>query len=131
MSNRAYWYGHAIGIVRAYPKRKAQLEELKSRTPQTDGIRSKNRISRPTETLALMELPAPQQREYDAVSRAIETTKRLPIGEDILRIIDYIYWKRMGDVIGAAMSLHYSDTTVYRYRRKFLREVARQMGWVE
>lgn len=63
--------------------------------------------------------------ERNAVMQAIEETRTLRAGEDVLKLVDMMYWKRTHTVEGAAMQIHVSATTAINWHRRFLRAVAR------
>lgn len=134
MSKPRYpWWGYARNIIRAYPARKREYEELhrQSITAQMSGMPGGSDVSRGTEDIAIRELPYTRQREYEAVKRAIETTRQLPNGEQRLRIIDMVYWKRSHTVEGAAMRAGYSTDRGKQMHGEFVRLVAKNYGLMD
>ena len=134
MSKPRYrWWGYIRNVIRAYPELKKEYEELhqQSVTANTSGMSGGNGLSRGTENVALRELPKTKQKEYDAVSRAIEITKRMPNGIQRLQIIDLVYWKRTHTVEGAAMKVGYSVDRGKQLHGEFVRLVAKCYGFLE
>lgn len=125
MKHKSY-YRQVRAVIRRYPLYCMQLEEMRSR--KGDGVpgRSPGAISRPTERLALMELPDEQSRkEYDAVRRAILKTERMDTGAARLRVIRAKYWEaRRADLNTAARLIHYSPQQTWRFHTDFERLVA-------
>ena len=127
MSKPRYrWWGYIRNVIRAYPELKKEYEELhqQSVTANTSGMSGGNGLS-------LRELPKTKQKEYDAVSRAIEITKRMPNGIQRLQIIDLVYWKRTHTVEGAAMKVGYSVDRGKQLHGEFVRLVAKCYGFLE
>ena len=83
----------------------------------------KGGVSRAVEITALRQLPPARQREYDAVTKAIELTKRRQNGADRLALIDLVFWKQNHNLESAALKLYLSDTTAKRYHTEFIRLV--------
>lgn len=134
MSKPRYrWWGYIRNVIRAYPELKKEYEELhqQSITANTSGMRGGNGVSRGTENVALRELPRTKQKEYDAVSRAIEITRRMPNGTQRLQIIEFVYWKRTHTVEGAAMKAGYSVDRGKQLHGEFVRLVAKCYGFLE
>lgn len=134
MSKPRYkWWGYVKNIIRAYPQLKAEYEYLHSVniTANLSGMPSSRSISRNTENSALCELPKTQQREYDAVTKAIEITKRSKLADDILSIVDLVYWKNSHTLYGAAIKANVSYETAKIYQRKFIMLVAQEYGLLD
>lgn len=134
MSKPRYkWWGYIRGVVRAYPELKREYEELhrQSVTAGMSGLPSGSGVSRGTEDIAVRELPYTKQREYEAVRRAIEATKRMTNGSQRLRIIDMVYWKRSHTVEGAAMRVGYSPDRGKQLHGDFIRLVAKNYGLMD
>ena len=83
------WGSCAIRMVRNYPARKAEYEALHilSIVSENSGMPKGGNASRTTENIALREMPPMKQREYEAVSRAVEITLLLPSGEERMELI--------------------------------------------
>lgn len=127
MSNpRYHWWAYAKAIVRLYPELKSAYDTLHTQRITGDLTRIsgiKGGISRPTENTVLLELPPARQREYDAVTKAIELTRRRQNGADRLALIDLVFWKGTHNLQGAAMRLHISYDTAKLYHKEFIRLV--------
>lgn len=125
MKHKTY-YRRVRAVIRKYPFYCAVLEEMKS--SKGDGVpaRSVGAVSRPTERLALIELPNPAQRaEYAAVKKAIEHTKKQPTGAARLRVISAKYWEPIkADLHTAARLIHYSPQQTWRFHADFEQLVA-------
>lgn len=123
---RYHWWAYAKAIVRMYPQLKREYEALHTQRITGDPERvpgGKGGVSRAVEITALRQLPPARQREYDAVTQAIELTKRRQNGTDRLALIDLVFWKQSHTLEGAALKLHLSDTTAKRYHTEFIRLV--------
>lgn len=121
------YYRDVRGAIRRYPLYCERLEESRSNTQGMGVAVTTGTISKPTERLALLELPTERERaEYDAVKRAIEITKALPTGRSRLEVIRLKYWTRTRyDLITAAMAIHYSPQQTWRFHVDFEQLVAR------
>ena len=134
MSKPRYrWWGYVRNVIRAYPDLKKEYEYLheQSVTANLFGMPGTGGVSRGTENIAVRELPKTKQREYDAVTKAIEITGRLPNGKQVLRIIELVYWKRTHTVEGAAMKSGYSVDRGKQLHGDFIRLVAKHYGLME
>jgi hypothetical protein len=118
-------------MIRAYPARKKEYEQLheQSITASMTGMPGAGGISRGTEDIAVRELPFTRQREYEAVKRAVEATRRLPNGEQRLRIIDLVYWKRSHTLEGAGYKVGYAYKTARKIHGEFIKLVGRSYGF--
>lgn len=127
------WWSNAVQMVVNYPTRKKEYEDLHSQslTAGMSGMPSGTSISRTTESVALREMPPMKQKEYDAVTRAIEITKFLPDGEKRLELITRMYWKggRLGirDVI---YHIGIGEATGKRWHARFIRIVGECVGYM-
>lgn len=127
MSKPRYdWWSNAVHMVINYPNRKAEYEEihLQPIVANISGMPSGNSVSRSTENVALREMPPLKQKEYDAVTRAIEITKLLPDGEKRLELITRMYWK--GGRIGIKDVIYHigiGEATGKRWHARFIQLV--------
>lgn len=134
MSKPRYrWWGYIRNVIRAYPELKREYEILhtQSITANLSGMPGSGNVSRGTENIATMELPRTKQKEYDAVTNAIEVTGKMPNGKQVLRIIELVYWKRTHTVEGAAMKSGYSVDRGKQLHGDFIRLVAKNYGLME
>lgn len=134
MSKPRYgWWGYAKYIIRQYPQRKADYDELhrQSMTPNLSGMPGSSDISRKTETTAVKELPRVEQKEYNSVRLAIETTKHFKNGFERLEIINLVYWKKSHTLEGAALKVGYSYDRAKQLNNEFIRLVASYYGLLD
>ena len=134
MSKPRYkWWGYIRGVIRAYPDLKKEYEEMhrQALTAGISGMPGSGGVSRKTEDISVRELPYTKQREYEAVRRAIETTKAMQNGTQRLRIIEMVYWKRSHTVEGASMRVGYSPDRGKQLHGEFIRLVAKNYGLMD
>ena len=120
---RYHWWAYAKAMVRVYPELKREYDML--HTPQitraiSGAPEGKGGVVRTAEMTALRQLPPARQREYDAVTRAVELTKRRQNGEERIKLINMVFWKGTHNLTGAALALFISETTAKRYSQDFL-----------
>lgn len=122
---RYHWWSYAKAIVSIYPELVEKYNDLHtvSITSKWDAMPSGSGISNPTENAALRELPPARQRELDAVNRAIELTKLMKTGDEQIKLIDLVFWKKSHNIAGAAMILYVSEITAKRWHADFIRRV--------
>ena len=122
------WWGYVRRILYDYPRLRAVYNDL--HRPQMgapiDGnvITGNGLPTRTTERIALRELDPQEQREYDAVTAAMEYCLRLPDGESRYKLIDLMYWKRTHTLIGAAIQIPTSQRTAERWHGYIVRDIA-------
>ena len=104
---RFNWWPFALNMIRDYPARKMEREKV-----------------------SIHPLPPQEQREYDAVRKALEYTRTLTEGKTRIRIIDLTLWKRTYTIDGAAALLHLSERTAQRYRWQFVVLVGHAYGFM-
>jgi hypothetical protein len=134
MSNPRYdWWPYVKGMIRRYPALKERYDVLKQMTitAQLTGMPGSNNISKPTEDAALRLLPPINQKEFDAVHRAIETTKRYKNGDDRMKVIKLVLWDKSHTLAGAAIKIHCSEPTVWRWHSEFIRLTASYFGLLD
>lgn len=68
---------------------------------------------------------APFERE--AVDAAIYTTERMTSGQDCLKIISLVFFKKTHKLAGAALQVPCGYETAKRWQAAFIREVARNL----
>ena len=127
MSKPRYpWWGYTRNIIRAYPARKKEYENLHepSVTANMSGMPGGGDVSRGTEDIAIRELPFTKQREYEAVKRAIEATERLWNGRERLKIIELVYWRKSHTLDGAGYKVGYEYKTARKIHSDFIKMVA-------
>ena len=128
---RHRWHTYAKNCIRDYPKLYNKWLELKSipATPNYDAVGHGTSISNPTEQIALRVLPIDEQREFDAVRKALEETRKLKDGDDKIRLIRLYYWQRQKLTLkGAGIKVGISERTASRWHSEFVYLVAEKMG---
>lgn len=134
MSKPKYdWWGYVKSMIRRYPQLKEEYADLHTQavTASCSGMPGGGGAGRAVEEVALRELPATRQREYEAVRRAIMVTERMKSSRDRLKIIDLVFWKRTHTLEGAAMAIPCSYVTAQRYHSEFIVLVAEAYGLLD
>lgn len=124
-SPRYHWWAYAKAMVRIYPKLKREYDLLHAPriTANIGGVPGSGEYSRSTENAALRKLPPARQKEYDAVTEAIERTKRMRSGKERLAVVNMVLWRGTHNIDGAALQLYISEITAKRYHSDFIRLV--------
>ena len=127
---RYIWWSYAKAMIRQYPLLKTEYEDLHRQnvTASMTGLPGGGSASRTTEKVALRQLPAIKQREFDAVDMAIQATRKMPNGKDRMKVISLVYWKEGLTIEGAAQRIPCSKETAWRYHRDFVRLVGKKYG---
>lgn len=135
MSKPRYdWWSYVKGMIRRYPELCARQEELRQPrlSPDLSGMpHGRGRNSDPVADAALRELPKINQREMEAVRKAIAETQKLDTGEERLRMIRLVFWDRTHTLEGAAQKIHISYVTAKRWHGEFIRIVAMAFGLID
>lgn len=71
------------------------------------------------------------EKEAAAVKSAIDGTNQMNNGDDRLKIIDLVFWKRTHTLPGAAMQIPCSERTARRWHTEFIKEVAKNFGLID
>lgn len=132
MSRPRYaWWGYVKSMIRRYPALKRKYADLhtQSVTPSMSGVPGSGTARRETEDTAVRELPSNEQREYEAVRRAIATTERMRASRDRLMVIDLVFWKETHTLEGAALMVPCSYQTAQQYHADFIHLVAKHYGF--
>lgn len=127
------WWTNAVRMVRNYPARKAEYEELHTQSLLADmsGMPRGNGTARTTENIVLRQMAPMKQQEYDAVTRAIEITKLLPRGADRVKLIEQMYWKgRKLRIDSVIYGLGVAEATGKRWHSAFIRLVGECVGYI-
>jgi len=121
------WWSYVKRMIRDYPELEREYIRLHEQqiTARMTGMPRGGGAGRQTENIAIRELPYTDQREYEAVKRAVETTARLRTGEDRLCMIDLVFWSQTHTLQGAAFRIHCSYRTAVRYHSDFILLVAK------
>lgn len=126
---RYAWYGYVKSMLRRYPEYHARLQEMKTMSSAMAGSGTHSgKISDPTADLALRSLPPTEQREHDAVLKALQTIQGWKAGEYQLQILEMVYFKRTHSLTGASMKLNISYSHAVHLHLQALRLVAKYFG---
>lgn len=127
------WFKNAVWTVRNYPARKQEYEELTSPkvTASISGMPGSGGVSRTVENLALREMAPMKQKEYEAVTKAIEVTKLLPNGDLKVKLISLMYWQgKKLNIQEAIPKISVGEATGKRWHGSFIRLVGDFMGYI-
>lgn len=124
------WWGYVKNVIRGYPELEAEYKELHSQsiTASISAVPGGGGSQRGLENNVMRELPAPRQREYDAVNKAFKEVKTLKTGKDREKLIKMVFWKKSHTLEGAAMALNISYDTAIDYHSDFIMMVAWHLG---
>lgn len=133
MSKPRYrWWGFVRRMIRDYPTLKRNYEELHEQSLVADmsGMPKGGTAGRTVESIATRQLPADDQRVYDAVTQAVEATGLLPDGASRLAMIRYVYWNKIPHTVkDAALKIYASRRTAERWHAEFVRLVGKCYGF--
>ena len=130
-SPRYRWWGFVRRMIRDYRGLKVEYDDLHQQSLSSAPSGSPGGgDGRTVENIALKQLPADDQKVYDAVSRAVEITKLLPDGDLKLALITMMYWSdRNLTAKSSAPTLHISRRTAERWHGEFVRLTAKCYGF--
>lgn len=123
MSKPRYnWWPFALNMIKDYPARKRDFDDLHEQkvTASLTGMPGGGGTGRTLENIAARLLPHQEQREYDAVRKAVEYTKAMDDGMIRIKVISLSLWKNSHTLPGTADQLHISERTARRYRWQFI-----------
>ncbi len=131
-SPRYIWWPYVKGMIREYPALCRLMAETPdvNLTPVLTGMPGKREYARTTENAALrMRRTDPVvQKEYDAVRRAVESTRRMEDGRERLDVVRLVLWERTHTLEGAALAVHCSYRSARRWHAEFICVVAKHYG---
>lgn len=133
-SPRYIWWSYVKGMIRKFPERAERLQEMKDPSAEIDlsGMpKGAGKIGRPTEQLALAQLPPVEQKEFDAVREALRETLKLSNGDLRVKLVALVFWRQTHTVQGAALRLYVSEKTAKRWHRSFILLVAQKFGLLQ
>lgn len=121
-----------MNMIKDYPKRKMDYDDLHEQTVTASitGMTGCGSASRKTESTALRQLPAQEQREYDAVHQAVLRTKQMPDGLCRYRTVNLTLIKKRYTIPGAAIRLGISEDMAKQYRWEFIVLVGHLYGFL-
>ena len=129
---RERWWGFARRMIRDYPSLKRAWNDLHAQSvvASMSGMPRGGGTGRTAESIALRQLPEEDQKDYDAVSRAIEETELMIDGRLHIDLITMVYWsKRTLLLKDAAVKLNISEQTAKYWHRDFVRLVGKHRGF--
>ena len=132
MSKPRYnWWPFVLNIIRDYPVRDSAYKELHKQniTANMSAMPGGGGASRSTESIALRQLPPQDQREYDAVNKAIGRIRRMKDAKIRLQVVKLTMWRGY-TIPGAAMAVSVSENTARRYRWQFVMLVGYMYGFL-
>jgi len=133
MSKPRYnWWPFALNMIRDYPVRKAEYNDLHDQkiTADLTGMPGGGSAYRTVENIAVRLLPQQEQREFDAVHKAIEYTRILPDGSLRMKVIRLSLMGKVYSIPGAALVANISERTARRYRWQFVMLVGHTYGFL-
>ena len=127
------WFKNAVWVVRNYPARKEEYEQL--HIPLTgspaSGMPKSGSVSRAAENVALRTMAPMKQLEYDSVTRAIEVTRLLPDGDLRIGLIDRMYWRgKKLNLDDVTYPIGIAEATGKRWHGAFIRLVGEFLGYI-
>ena len=132
MSKPRYnWWGFALAMIRDYPNRQKELKEMHEQkvTANLNGMPGAHTASRTTEGIAIKQLPAQEQREFDAVDKAIRRVKGMTEPKLRMAVIKTTLLEGYS-IPTAAMRLNTAERTARRYRWQFILLVGHMYGFL-
>lgn len=127
------WFRSAVWVVRNYPARKEEYEQLHATLTGSpmSGMPKSGSVSRAAENIALRTIAPMKQLEYDAVTRAIEVTRLLPDGVLRIGLIDRMYWRgKKMNLDDVTYSIGIAEATGKRWHGAFIRLVGEFLGYI-
>lgn len=132
MSKPRYnWWGFVLAMIRDYPHRQKELKEMHEQkvTVNLNGMPGGHTASRTTEGVALKQLPPQEQREFDAVDKAIKRVKGMTEPKLRMEVMKMTLLKGYS-IPTAAMWLNIAERTAKRYRWQFILLVGHMYGFL-
>lgn len=114
-------------MIRLYPERMAELRRRQEAavTANYNALPGGSEASRTTEDLGTVSLGKAVDREVAAVRYAIEHTEMLRDGQERIRLIELVYWKKTHTLAGASEACHVSERTGRQWHGDFIHTVAK------
>ena len=134
MSKPRYdWWSYVKGMIRRYPELRRRYGALREGrlTADYSGMPRGGGDGRAVEGLDIRELPSTSQREYEAVRRAVETTEHYRNGQERLKVIELVLWKKTHNLQGAALQIPCHVDTAKVWHGDFIRLVASYYGLMD
>ena len=129
MGVKYIWWDYTKKMIRAYPERQREYEQIISSVhgPSLDGTPKGNRIRDPvSELLEKLEDKA-FYREYSAVHEALAVCS--DINPAFMKFVQLYYWnRRKYSLEDIADRVHYSPETIRRWNKRLIYTVAYYRG---
>lgn len=125
------WWGYVKNIVRRYPMMRREYDEAMQQkiTPAYAEMTRSSDATRTTELSVACAAPSSGSvAELEAVQKAIDSIATTENGDEIIKIIDMLFWKQTHTLQGAALNMHLSYNTAKRRYEAFLKSVAYYRG---
>lgn len=97
-------------------------------TPAYTETQRGSEATRTTEAIVIRAISSGSVAELEAVQKAIDNILLTENGEEIIKIIDMLFWKQTHTLQGAALKMHLSYNTAKRRYESFLKCVAIYRG---
>lgn len=133
MSKPRYnWWPFVLNMIQDYPARRIAYNALHEQqiTANLSGVPGGGSARRTVENLATKLLPHQEQKEFDAVRKAVEVTRAMPDARTRMRVVDMTLMRKNYTVPGAAQRLNISQRTAQRFRWQFVVLVGHTYGFL-
>lgn len=130
---RYWWWGAVKAMIREYPRLADKYRDVHTPRMTVDYGSPPSHGSgnpRTVEALALRELPPAEALVYNAVTAAIEDTRKKSTARERMRLIELVFWRRTYTLRGAAAALYVSYGTAKNWHNDFIRAVAKNYGYM-
>ena len=125
------WRPWVLNVMRDYYYFKRIEKEAHSQkvTAQFNKGRGGGGVGRNTEAAALRTgLTRQQEKELEAVEKAVRVTRRGPDGKLRVKVVEMVYFRGTHTIDGAAQNVHVSYQTAWRWTDNFIRMVGKNLG---
>lgn len=130
---RHWWTPNVARALKEFPALIAKKDALRHTsiiakyTPDPPG----GSAGRATENIALKDLPPAEAALVDAVESALDEVSRRRDGDEIIRLVDLVHFRRSHTLYGAAVALNMSERTAKRKNGDFILLVAKKLGYIK
>ena len=128
---RDNWRPYVINVLRDYYAYKRIEKEAHSQrvTAQFNKGRGGGGASRTTEQAALRSgLTRQQERELEAVEKAVRSTRQGPDGKLRVKVVEMVYFRGTHTIEGAAQQVYVCYNTAWLWTDRFIRLVGKYLG---
>ena len=131
-SYRHWWTPNVARALKEFPALIAKKDELRKTSiiAKYSSDPWSGTAQRTTENIALTDLPPAEAALVDAIESALDEISRRRDGDEILRLIDLVHFRRSHTLYGAAVALNMSEITAKRKNGDFIRLVAKKLGYL-